>query len=69
MAAVDLARKDFLEMYNFNGTGTLRETVLNILALAGPITKQQLREETDGKNICTETCMGVLKKSGAVRGL
>lgn len=69
MAAVELARKDFLEMYDFNGKGTLRETVLNILALSGPLTKQQLRDYTDGKNIYTETCMGVLKKSGAVREL
>lgn len=69
MAAVELARKDFLEMYDFNGKGTLRETVLNILALAGPLTKLQLRDFTDGKNIYTETCMGILKKSGAVREL
>jgi Cdc6-like AAA superfamily ATPase len=69
MAAVELARKDFLEMYDFNGKGTLRETVLNILALAGPLTKLQLRDFTDGKNIYTETCMGILKKSGAVKEL
>jgi len=69
MAAVELARKDFLEMYDFNGKGTLRETVLNILALAGPLTKQQLRDYTDGKNIYTETCLGMLKKTGAVREL
>jgi len=69
MAAVELARKDFLEMYDFNGKGTLRETVLNILSLAGPLTKLQLRDFTDGKNIYTETCMGILKKSGAVREL
>lgn len=69
MAALELARKDFLEMYDFNGKGTLRETVLNILALAGPLTKLQLRDFTDGKNIYTETCMGILKKSGAVREL
>jgi len=69
MAALELARKDFLEMYDFNGKGTLRETVLNILALSGPQTKQQLRDLTDGKNIYTETCMGILKKSGAVREL
>jgi Cdc6-like AAA superfamily ATPase len=70
MAAVELARKDFLEMYDFNGKGTIRETVLNILALAGrPLTKLQLRDFTDGKNIYTETCMGILKKSGAVREL
>jgi Cdc6-like AAA superfamily ATPase len=67
MAAVELARKDFQDMYDFNGKGTLRETVLNILALAGPLTKQQLRDYTDGKNIYTETCMGILKTTGAVR--
>ncbi len=69
MAAVELARKDFSEMYDFNGKGTLRETVLNILALSGPQTKQQLRDHADGKNIYTEAYMGALKKSGAVREL
>lgn len=69
MAAVELARKDFSEMYDFNGKGTLRETVLNILALSGPKTKQQLRDHVDGKNIYTEAYMGALKKSGAVQEL
>lgn len=69
IAATELARKDFLEMYDFNGKGTLRETVLNILALTGPLTKQQLREYADGKNIYNEPYMGTLKKSGAVKEL
>jgi len=69
IAATELARKDFLEMYDFNGKGTLRETVLNILALTGPLTKQQLREAADGKNIYNEPYMGTLKKSGAVKEL
>jgi hypothetical protein len=69
-SAVELTRKDFSDMYDFTGKGTLRETVLNILALAGrPIAKQTLRDLTDGKNIYTATCLGELKKSGAVKEL
>ena len=66
-SAVELARKDFSGMYDFKGKPTLRESVLNILALVGrPMTKQELREHTDGKNIYTATCLGELKKSGAI---
>jgi hypothetical protein len=69
-SAEELTRKDFSEMYDFVGKGTLRETVLNILALVGrPLTKQELRDFTDGKNIYTATCLGELKKSGAVKEL
>lgn len=69
-SAEELTRKDFSEMYAFNGKGTIRETVLNILALTGrPLSKQELRDLTDGKNIYTATCLGELKKSGAVKEL
>ena len=69
-SAVELTRKDFSEMYDFSGKGTLRETVLSILALSEtPLNKQQLRDLTEGKNIYTPTCLGELKKSGAVREL
>lgn len=69
-SAEELTRKDFSEMYDFVGKGTLRETVLNILALVGrPISKQELRDFADGKNIYTTTCLGELKKSGAVKEL
>jgi hypothetical protein len=30
---------------------------------------KQLRDYTEGKNIYTETCLGILKKKGAVREL
>lgn len=66
-AAQELMRKEFSDLYDFQGKGTLRETVLNVLALAqAPMTKQELREAVNGKNIYTETCMGQLKKTGAV---
>jgi hypothetical protein len=69
-SAVELTRKDFSDMYDFTGKGTLRETVLNIMALTGrPMTKQALRDSADGKNIYTATCLGELKKSGAVKEL
>lgn len=69
-SAEELARKDFSDMYDFSGKGTLRETVLNILALAGkPLSKQKLRELSDKKNIYTKTCLGELKKSGAIKEL
>ena len=69
-SAVELARKDFSEMYDFSGKGTLRETVLNILALVGrPIMKQALRDHAGGKNIYTSTYLGELKRLGAVKEL
>ena len=69
-SAEELTRKDFSDMYDFKGKGTLRETVLNILSLVGrPLSKQKLRDFTDGKNIYTATCLGELKKTGAIREL
>jgi hypothetical protein len=66
-SAAEMARKEFSDLYDFKGKGTLRETVLNVLALAQrPMTKQELRDAVGGKNIYTATCMGELKKSGAV---
>ena len=69
-AATELTRKEFSDLYDFKGKGTLRESVLNILALAQkPMNKQELRDSVDGKNIYTQTYMGELKKTGAVREL
>lgn len=66
-SAAEMARKEFSDLYDFKGKGTLRETVLNVLALAQrPMTKQELRDAVGGKNIYTATCMGELKKTGAV---
>lgn len=66
-SAAEMARKEFSDLYDFKGKGTLRETVLNVLALAKrPMTKQELRDAVGGKNIYTATCMGELKKTGAV---
>jgi len=66
-SAQELSRKEFSDLYDFKGKGTLRETVLNILALAQkPMTKQELRDAVGGKNIYTNTCMGELKRTGAV---
>lgn len=65
---IELIGKDFSEMYNFSGKMTLREIVLNFLALAGrPLSKQELSKLTDKKNIYTASCLGQLKKSGAVQ--
>ncbi|OGQ06305.1 MAG: hypothetical protein A2W61_06475 [Deltaproteobacteria bacterium RIFCSPLOWO2_01_44_7] len=67
-SAIELTQKDFSEFYDFKGRGTLRETVLNLLALRGrPMTKQEIKKLSDGKNIYTETCLGALKKSGAIK--
>lgn len=69
-SAQELTRKDFSEMYAFHRKETLREVVLNILSLVGKrLSKQELRDFTDGKNIYTASCLGELKKSGAVREL
>lgn len=69
-SAEELTRKDFAELYDFKGKGTIRETVLNILSLVGrPLTKQELRDFTDGKNIYQSSCLGELKKTGAIREL
>jgi len=66
-SAAEMARKEFSDLYDFKGKGTLRETVLNVLALAQrSMTKQELRDAVGGKNIYTATCMGELKKTGAV---
>ena len=66
-SAAEMARKEFSDLYDFKGKGTLRETVLNVLALAQrPMTKQIRSDAVGGKNIYTATCMGELKKTGAV---
>ncbi len=69
-SAAEMARKEFSDLYDFKGKGTLREIVLNVLALAQrSMTKQELRDAVGGKNIYTATCMGELKKTGAVSEL
>lgn len=69
-SASELSTKEFSDLYDFKGKGTLRETILNILALnQKPLTKQELRDAVGGKNIYTPGCMGELKKSGAVKEL
>lgn len=63
-SAAELSRKEFSDLYDFKGKGTLRETIINILALTQkPLTKQELRDAVGGKNIYTPGCMGELKKS------
>jgi len=67
-SAIELTQKDFSGLYDFKAKGTIRETVLNILALRGrPMSKQEIKKLSDGKNIYTETCLGALRKSGAIR--
>jgi len=66
-SALELQSKDFSEMYDFKGKMTLREQLVNVLALAGrPMSKLELKDHLGGKNIYTASCLGELKKSGAV---
>ena len=53
-------------MYNFKGKETLKETVLNILAIAGKCSKSDLKENLpEGKNIYRT--MQELRRIGAIK--
>jgi hypothetical protein len=50
-AAYDLARKEFADLYNFQGKPSLKELILDILAVKGSLIRQELRQYAQGKNI------------------
>ena len=65
--AVDLKSKDFSNFYNFDGKQTLREMLMDVLAIAGiPLSKQKVKDLCEGKNIYQSVILGELKKSGAI---
>ena len=65
--AIDLKSKDFSNFYSFDGKQTLREVIMDILAVVGnPISKQKIKDLCGGKNIYQSTILGELKRSGAV---
>lgn len=69
-AAIELQNKDFSNLYDFEGKPTLREEVLNTLALIGePISKTKLSQafSDKGNNIYTKSCLPELKRLGAVK--
>lgn len=64
--ALELQTKDFSNMYNFKGKETLKETVLNILAIAGKCSKSDLKEGLGaGRNIYRT--MQELRRVGAIK--
>ncbi len=67
-AAIELQTKDFSHFYKFNKKPTIRERVLNYLAIASSeVTKTELDKKFKGKNIYQENCLGHLKKVGAIK--
>lgn len=69
-AALELQSKDFSNLYNFEGKPTLREEVLNVLALMGEsVSKTKLNQAftEKGNNIYTKSCLPELKRIGAVK--
>ncbi len=66
--AFDLQQKDFSSLYDFTGKQTLRENLMDVLAIASrPLTKQEAKEMCSGRNIYQGTVLGELKKIGAVK--
>ena len=65
--ATELQRKDFSNLYSFNGKIRQRDEVLNVLAMMPePVPKTVLAKAFE-KNIHTSSCLPELKKIGAVR--
>ncbi len=66
MTALELQNKDFSVMYGFSGKQTLREEILNFLALVGrSISKADLAKEMNG-NIYDKAYLPALKQCGAI---
>jgi hypothetical protein len=66
--AVDLQQKDFSSLYDFTGKQTLRENLMDVMAIANrPLTKQEAKDLCSGRNIYQATVLGALKKIGAVK--
>lgn len=69
-AALELQTKDFSNLYNFEGKTTLREEIMNSLALIGdPVSKTTLANtyNENGSNIYSKNCLPQLKQIGAVK--
>ena len=70
-AAYDLQKKEFSDLYNFDGKMRQREEVLNILALMNqPVSKTDMAnafKKFGNKNIHAQSCLPALKKSGAIK--
>ena len=68
-SANELRSKDFSSFYSFNGKSTLREEIMNYLALSneGVITKTSLGKALEGKNIYQKTALPKLIQTGAVK--
>ena len=65
--AIELQRKDFSNLYHFNGRSRQRDEILNILAmLPRPVCKTDLAKAFK-KNIYTSSCLPELKKTGAIK--
>ncbi len=66
--ALELQRKDFADMYNFQGKPTAKESILDILAVAGrPLTKSEIDAHCSIKNIYQY--LPELKKRGSIKQL
>ncbi|MGB0455177.1 MAG: hypothetical protein ACPGJV_15825 [Bacteriovoracaceae bacterium] len=66
--AIDLQKKDFSNFYNFTGKQTLREMLMDVLAIIPrPLTKQEAKELCSNRNIYQASVLGELTKTGAVK--
>lgn len=64
--AIELQTKDFSLMYDFNGKETLREMILNVLAVSSkPLTKVKLKDLFADKNVYRS--VQDLRKLGAIK--
>ncbi|MCY4513285.1 MAG: hypothetical protein OXB86_06320 [Bdellovibrionales bacterium] len=69
VSAKELQSKDFSQLYSFTGKPTLREEIMNHLALANGevITKTSLGKQLDKKNIYQKNALPQLIQTGAVK--
>ena len=69
ISANELRSKDFSNLYSFNGKPTLREEIMNYLALSNEsiIRKKNLVKALTGKNIYQKSALPQLIRKGAVK--
>ena len=69
VSAKELQSKDFSQLYSFTGKPTLREEIMNYLALSNGelITKTSLGKQLDKKNIYQRNALPQLIQTGAVK--
>lgn len=64
--ALELQKKDFADLYNFDGKPTAKDAILDVLAVAGrPMTKTELDRHCQVKNIYQY--LPELKKRGSIK--